>query len=40
MNIFPNLVASSALDLSDPDATLSTLDCVLVNTTRLELTPN
>lgn len=39
MNIFPHLVASSALDLSDPDATLSTLDCVLVNT-RLELTPN
>ena len=39
MNIFPNLVASSALDLSDPDAALSTLDCVLVNT-RLELTPN
>ena len=39
MNIFPHLVVSSALDLSDPDATLSTLDCVLVNT-RLELTPN
>jgi hypothetical protein len=39
MNIFPNLVASSALDLSDPDATPATLDCVLVNT-RLELTPN
>jgi hypothetical protein len=39
MNISPNLVASSALDLSDPDATLTTLDCVLVNT-RLELTPN
>lgn len=39
MNIFPNLLASSALDLSDPNATLTTLDCVLVNT-RLELTPN
>ena len=39
MNIFPNLVASSALDLSGSDAALSTLDCVLVNT-RLELTPN
>jgi hypothetical protein len=39
MNIFLNLVASSALDLSDPDATPATLDCVLVNT-RLELTPN
>jgi hypothetical protein len=40
MNIFPHMVASSALDLSDPDATLSALDCVVVNNTRLELIPN